>query len=229
VIRGFHHCALICLALTLSGTPVWADQSVSEAEQRLFLDAHLANVAAPVTLNYLYTKSGSLEAPVSADEVHVSLSTAEGGKQAHVDYLTGSRAMSLPDLQGVIANPVILYFLEQDVREMQRLSSGKSAYFRKRVRLALAEGAQMRPVNVRLDGRTVDAVEITVRPYDQDPLQRRFAAYADKTYSFTLSPEVPGMVYEMQTTMYDPKARAAGNEPPPALIQETLPFSGTRK
>jgi len=180
-------------------------------------------------LNYLYTKSGSLEAPVAADEVHVSLSTAEGGKQAHVDYLTGSRAMSLPDLQGVVANPVILYFLEQDVREMQRLSSGKSAYFRKRVRLALAESAQVRPVNVQLNGRTVDAVEITVRPYDQDPLQRRFAAYADKTYSFTLSPEVPGMVYSMRTTMLDPKARAAGTEPPATLIEETLIFSGTGK
>ena len=87
----------------------------------------------------------------------------------------------------------------------------------------------MRPVNVQLDGRTVDAVEITVRPYDQDPLQRRFAAYADKTYSFTLSPEVPGTVYEMRTTMYDPKAKAAGKEPPPPLIQETLTFSGTER
>jgi len=82
---------------------------------------------------------------------------------------------------------------------------------------------------VQLDGRTVDAVEITVRPYDEDPLQRRFAAYADKTYSFTLSPEVPGMVYSMRTTMLDPKARAAGTEPPATLIEETLTFSGTGK
>jgi hypothetical protein len=211
----------------LWGIPGRADESLSEAEQRLFLDAHLANVTTPAALNYRYTKSGSLEAPVAADEVHVNLTAAEGGKQAHVDYLTGVRAMSLPDLQGVTANPVILYFLEQDVREMQRLSSGKSAYFRKRVRLALAESAQVRPVSVQFDGRAIDAVEITIRPYDQDPMQRRFAAYADKTYSFTLSPEVPGMVYEMRTTMFDPKARAAGKEAPPALIEETLTFSGT--
>jgi hypothetical protein len=226
VIRRWSYFALACLALTLSGTSVRADESLSEAEQRLFLDPHLANVTTPVTLNYRYTKSGSLEAPVAADEVHVNLSTAEGGKQAHVDYLTGSRAMALPDLQGVTANPVILYFLEQDVREMQRLSSGKSAYFRKRVRLALAETAQVRPVSVQLDGRAIDAVEITVRPYDQDPMQRRFAAYADKIYSFTLSSEVPGTVYEMRTTMYDTKAKAADTGGS-ALIEETLTFVGT--
>ena len=218
--------AFVCLPLMLQSIPGRADESLSEAEQRLFLDAHLANVTTPATLNYRYTKSGSLEAPVAADEVHVSLSAAEGGKQAHVDYLSGSRAMSLPDLQGITSNPVILYFLEQDVREMQRLSSGKSAYFRKRVRLALAESAQVRPVNVQLDGRAVDAVEITVRPYDKDPMQRRFAPYADKTYSFTLSPEVPGMVYEMRTTMYDTKTKAADTGAS-TLIEETLTFAGT--
>jgi hypothetical protein len=224
---GIWRClGVVWLAMTLVDASAKADQSVSEAEQRLFLDAHLNNVTVPVTLNYRYTKSGSLEAAVAKDEVRVSLTASEGGKQAHVDYLTGPRAISLPDLQAVTANPVILFFLEHDVREMQRLSSGKSAYFRKRVRVALAETAQVRPISIQLDGRSVDAVQISVRPYDQDPLQRRFAAYADKTYVFTLSPDVPGTVYEMRTTMFDPQPRAGGVDAAPALIEETLTFTG---
>jgi hypothetical protein len=90
----------------------------------------------------------------------------------------------------------------------------------------LAETAQVRPISIQLDGRSVDAVQISVRPYDQDPLQRRFAAYADKTYVFTLSPDVPGMVYEMRTTMFDRQPRAGGVDAAPALIEETLTFTG---
>ncbi len=129
-----------------------------------------------------------------------------------MDYLTGSRAMSLPDIQSATANPVILFFLERDVREMQRLGGGQAAYFRKRVRLALAEAAQLRPVNCAIRGKTLSRLwRSRLRPYDQDPLQRRFSAYADKTYAFTLSPEIPGMVYEMRTD--DVRPQGQGGRP----------------
>jgi hypothetical protein len=182
-----------------------------------------ANVAAPVTLNYLYTKSGSLEAPVSADGVHVSLSTAEGGKQAHVDYLTGSRAMTLPDLQGVVANPVILYFLEQDVREMQRLSSGKSAYFRKRVRLALAESAQTAGRATRW--AHIDAVEITVRPYGRI----RCNAALPRMPTRPIRSPLPGTGYGVRNANDDvrPESQGCGKEPPPPI--ERHYFLGDRR
>ena len=221
--------ALAGLALIPLFEATSADQPLSEAEQKLFLDAHLGNVQVPATLHYRYTKSGSLEPVLVQDEVSVALAGSALAKQAHVDYLTGPRALSLPDIQSATANPVILFFLERDVREMQRLGGGQAAYYRKRVRLALAEAAQLRPVMVQFEGRPVEAVEISVRPYDQDPLQGRFSAYADKTYAFTLSPEIPGMVYEMRTTMFDRKAKAAGLDPVPALIEEVLTFSGTQR
>ena len=40
-------------------------------------------------------------------------------------------------------NPVLLYFLERDIREMERLTGGKSGYFRKAIRLALARSASV--------------------------------------------------------------------------------------
>jgi hypothetical protein len=221
--------AIAGLALTLLCAAAKSDESLSEAEQLLFLDSHLRNVTVPATLRYRYAKSGSLEPPIAEDQVRLTLAASGTSTQAHVDYLTGPRTVALPDIQAPTSNPVILFFLERDVREMQRLSSGKSAYFRKRVRLALAEAAQVQPVTVQFEGRAVEAVEISVRPYEADPLQPRFANYADKTYAFTLSAEVPGMVYQMHTTMFNRNAKADDQGSRPVLIEETLTFSGMQR
>ena len=73
-------------------------------------------------------------------------------------------AFVLPDIESANGNPVILSFLERDVREMERRTGGKANYFRKRVRLALAENAQVETITVDLQGRPVEAVRISIRP-----------------------------------------------------------------
>ena len=55
-------------------------------------------------------------------------------------------------------------------------------------------------------------------PYEDDPLKPRFARYANKTYSFTLSDRIPGWVLEMRTVMH-------GNSTTP-LIEDVLSFEG---
>jgi hypothetical protein len=212
----------LALVLLLGASLAAAAQAISEAEQRLFLDAHVANVEGSTTLRYRYSKTGTLEEHYE-DEVRVMLmpASAGSGKDAHVDYLSGTRALRLPDVASAISNPVVLFFLERDVREMQRLTGGQAAYFRKRVRVALADAAQVSPITLELSGRRLDGVEIVVRPYAKDALRARFPRYADKTYRFTLSPQVPGMVFEMQTVITDPADGATA-----ALVAERLVFTG---
>ena len=215
---------LLALTLLLCAPLAAAAQAISEAEQRLFLDAHVGNVDGTATLRYRYSKTGTLEANFE-DEVRVMLkpSSAGSGRDAHVDYLSGARALSLPDVESVSANPVVLFFLERDVREMQRLTGGQAAYFRKRLRVALADAPQVSPVPLELAGRRLDGVQIVVRPYAQDALRARFPRFADKTYRFTLSPQVPGVVFEMQTVIADP---SGGTSAP--LLEERLVFTGAQ-
>jgi hypothetical protein len=213
--------AIVALLLWPSLAP--AEQSLSEAERRLFLDAHLANLEAPATLRYRYAKSGTLEEGFE-DQVRVILkpSDAGAGTHAHVEYLTGARALALPDIDSAVGNPVILSFLERDVREMQRITGGQAGYFRKRVRLALANEAQVTPIRLDLSGHDIAAVRIVVQPYAQDPLRERFARYVRKTYSFTLSTEVPGMLYEMHTLTPDPTGAAP-------LLEERLTYTAAER
>lgn len=206
-------------ALIACGHAADADQSISVAESQLFLSNHLGSLPDSTVLSYAYAKVGSLEAR-REDSVRVTISPASPGtaRQVRVDYLTGAQRLELPPIGAASANPVILFFLERDVREMQRLTGGQAAYFRKRVRMALADAAEVRPVAFEFAGHTVAGEQITVHPYRDDPLRNRFQRLAEKVYTFTLSDRVPGGVYRMET-MVDAPAAGAGTSP---LISETL-------
>jgi hypothetical protein len=202
-----------------------ADDSFSQAEQLLLLDDHLGNVPKTTVIDYAYAKIGTLDQP---SEGTVSLSVSPmpqgAGKHTHVDFLSGTRKFDLPDIDDATANPVILFFLERDVRDMQRRTGGQASYFRKRVRIALSEAAQVQPVQFELNGRSVSGTQITLHPFTDDPLKSRFQQLADKTYVFTLSQEVPGQLYRMQTQARAPQAQE--NAPP--LLEETVTFLGVK-
>ena len=184
---------------------------------------HLANLPDKAAVSYDYAKTGTLE-PAFEDRVKLQVEKTAGGRRTHVDYLSGKEALVLPDIDGANGNPVILSFLERDVREMERRTGGKSNYFRKRVRLALAESAQIEPVTMDVQGRQVEALRISIRPYQNDPMQARFPAFTGKIYTFTISKQVPGMVYEMRTEVRDPHAPAQA----PPLVIERVVYTGTK-
>ncbi len=117
-------------------------------------------------------------------------------------------------------NPLLLYFLERDIREMQRLTGGKPGYFRKAIRLALAHPARVAQTQVSHGGKVLAASEITIAPYLDDPLKDRIGRYVGKTYVFTLCAEVPGGIYSLRTTV--PSAAGGAKEVP--LIEERLRF-----
>jgi hypothetical protein len=188
----------------------------SAAEQALFVTNHLATLKPPSTLHYSFRKSGSLEAGFD-DKATLALTAQPDGKccAAAAEFLSGPRRVALPEIETAQGNPVILYFLERDIREMERLTKGKANYFRKRIRMAVADAATIRDVSLPFDGRNVAAREISIAPYADDPLRARFEQLINKRYVFTLSDAVPGGVISIRTLVNAP---AAGS--PPLLAEE---------
>lgn len=201
-----------------------APTNFSEAERALFMSEHLASVKPPTTLRYAFRKSGSLE-PGFDDKVSLMLSRQADGSccDSKAEFLEGPRRLVLPEVQGAKGNPVILYFLERDVREMSRLTKGQSSYFRKRIRMAVFQGASVRETTVTYGGKAVPAREIRVSPYSDDPLRVRFETLADKQYVFTLSDAVPGGVIAIVSLVKG--AGAAGGDTTP-LLREELRIDG---
>jgi len=200
------------------------DKPFSTAEKRVFLDNQLGNLGKSATLEYTFKRTGTLEAGFD-DSVVIEVRDGgkENGRVVTAAFLTGQRAVSLPEIPNAEGNPVVMYFLERDVRQMERLTSGKQNFYRRRVRLALADTEQVRPVNIRLDGHEIKANEITIQPYLNDPLKDRFAKFEKKTYTFIVSDQVPGGVYQIRTTVPPADAKDA------PLMDEVMTFSKVRK
>jgi hypothetical protein len=192
-------------------------QAISPAETLLFQTDHLQNARAPLTLTYAFRKTGSLEQGFD-DQVQVILT---GGKSpVTIHFLSGPRQHPMADPQGsedkrAEGNPALLGFLERDIAEMKRLTGGSGNYFRKRIRLALAEAAQVRPTRFSWGGKAVDGREVSIEPYRNDPMAQRFERYVPKRYTFVISAQVPGGVYQVGSTLAGP----AGGAP---LMDETL-------
>ena len=208
------------LAVGLAASGAGAQDRVSAAERLLFQTNHLKNVAPPATLSYAFRKTGSAETGFD-DAVELQVRGRGGAKRVSVGYFTAERNIAFPEVSGAEGNPVLLCFLERDIREMERLTGGKSGYFRRAIRMALAGSAKVSPTKLSFSGRQLAASEITVTPYAEDPLKERFGKYATKTYVFTLSAAVPGGVYSMRA--FVPPAPDAANDAPP-LIEERLSF-----
>jgi hypothetical protein len=208
----------VLILVLLSPGVTRAANDFSVAEQALFMDNHLVKLRPPLTLRYGYRKSGTLEAAFD-DNVEVMLTAQSDGMccTASVQFLTGAREMRQPDVEAAQGNPAILYFLERDIHEMERLTQGKANYFRKRIRMAVYQGASIRDLTLQYRGRPVAVREISITPYLDDPNRPRYEKLANKQYLFMLSDSVPGGLYGIRTRINGESADA-----PPLMLEEMI-------
>lgn len=216
--------SIFMLAALCAGTA--AAQPISSAETLLFETDHLARVKAPATLVYSFRKHSNVE-PGFRDEVRLDLARVNGKLSATLHFLSGERKQDIPALEEAHGNPVLLGFLEHDIAEMKRLTGGSTAYFRKRIRMALAQGAEISRQAIVYQGKTLQAQAVRIQPYLNDPMHARFEKYLQKTYIFVLSEQVPGGIYQLLTTLGNGgavRATAAPGaaSPSTAVIDETL-------
>lgn len=200
-------CLLPLLAVLSTGTALAAD-APSGAEQLLFNTPHLQGQHAGSTLNYRYEEQEG-ERTVREDQVRIGLRPAADGTgccKVQGRFLSGANALQLPDIDAATANPVLLFFLEYEVRRLAQLTGGTAAHFRRRIREALVQ-ASVSPAPVPWQGRTVVAKMVQIAPFEDDPFRNRFEAQADTRYRFLLSDEVPGGFLELSALL---PARQAG-------------------
>ncbi|HEX7043499.1 MAG TPA: hypothetical protein VF203_02680 [Burkholderiales bacterium] len=206
---------LAAMLAVLCASASAADQG-SLAETLLFENDHLRGIHEPLSLHYAFETRGSLE-PEYRDTVEVTVETAaDGGKRVSTRYFSGARQRDFPEIEHARGNPVLLYFLDRDIRQMQRLTGAYSRYFQQRIRFALADKAEVRPVLFRYNGAETGGREIRIAPYADDPNNARYRALAGKYYVFVLSDAIPGGVYQVRTVV---PGGADG-----VLMEETLTF-----
>lgn len=217
--------ALLILWLSTIGMAAYAgaegtsqEEPISEANTVLFLSDHLADIRQPTVLRYDFRKSGTLEEGfVDTVDVNVGAPKANGGKDVRLRYFTGNRARQFPSVPDAKGNPILLLFLQRDVSEMQRLTEGNWRYFQRVIKQALADAAQVKPVEFEFRGQPVQGTEIRITPYLNDT-HAELDQFKAKYYVFTLSEAIPGHIYQLRAVTPD---KPGGKS---VLMEETLTF-----
>lgn len=192
----------------------------SEAETKLWLSDHLANIKEPLSLYYEFVKSGTFEEGFS-DSVYLKILelNEDGSKNAMLDFFTAERKQAvLPEnVTNIVGNPVIGIFMQGDVYEMNRLTEGHWRYFHKQIKVSLRKDAVVEPTVFSYNGKEYQGEKVHFSPFTNDPHRRDFEKFADKYYEFIFSDDIPGSLYQIKTIIYDKSKEGAD-----PLIQETL-------
>lgn len=221
-LRGRVRSVLAIALLAVSMLPLGAGaQGVSEAERLLFETNHMKGLSAPVSLHYSYRQEAPGEAGFE-DEVQVDIGRVNPDRSvaASIRFLSGDRNVPIPPIEEAHGNPALLGFLERDIAEMKRRTGGSTAYFRKRIRMALAHAQAPQPVSFSYAGKERRGREVRIQPYLDDPLRDRFPDFERKRYVFVLSDDVPGTLYRIESD-----SSGTGKEG----IRETLTLAGDKR
>lgn len=190
---------------------------LSPAQIALFETPHLAALPTPLRLDYAFRREEEGKEPVE-DRIRLELRAArqEGRRDVHPEFFSGPRAIAYPPALGFRGNPLLLFALDRDTRELSGATGGSALWFRNRIRHALAEGAAMRDTEIALeDGRRAPAVEIAIAPFAGEPRARR---YQGRRYVFVLSEAVPGAIHAIRTEL--PAGEGGG------AVRESIVFAG---
>jgi hypothetical protein len=185
-------------AASAESSKVSATDELNAVEALLFETDHLASIAHPAKLEYRFSWNG---ATPFDDRIVLTLKGEGPLHDVESDYLSGVQHVAYPPVEQSRGNPLLLFFLEHDLREMQRETKGTTGYFRRLIRLALAQAdLKIQPTTVAVGGRQVAARRVVIEPYRSDPnAASRYPRLAGKTYEFILADEVPGQIVTLAT------------------------------
>lgn len=172
---------------------------LNQAQQLVFMEDHLRNVPRNRVINYDFESHiKGMEDVADTVQMTVTEVREDNTRNLSFEFLTGSRRIDFHDAEGYRGNPIIIQFLERDIRDMSQATGGSTDYFRNRIRKSFTD-PQVRTIRISLDGKDMDAVEVMVTPFVKDPNIAKFQRYAQKRYEFVFAVGVPGGLYRIHT------------------------------
>ena len=221
----FLACAMLMASVGVSAADAPAASTpgvdIKPAERLLFMQSHMDGVEPQTELDYAVDYSGP---PSKVNDTLRVLVVSPGNNKndARVTDRTGN--VNVPG--GLPCNPVIIYFLEHDIAEMEQLTGGQRRYFQQRVRMALAAGPEIKTVSSESLGlgKHAKVQQIVIQPFLNDPNSERFAKYTGKRYTFVMADDVPGRLLMIRT-----EVPGEGNDFAHPLQKETIAYQGTLK
>lgn len=196
--------ATLMLFATLLPATILAERQQAElnkAQELVFMGEHLHHTHQGQTLVYAFT-SRTDGKPDKTDEVKMTVTKVvdEARRDLSFDFLNGDDRLNFPDAHGYRGNPVVVQFLERDIRDMAQRTGTPIAHLRNRIRKSFRE-PRVAQTRITVGDSQVEATEIIVVPFTQDPVIAKLDGFASKEYLFTYSEQVPGDLIRVRTRM----------------------------
>ena len=196
-------------------------KEMSGANIALFIDEHLKTITEPSRIYYRFQKESTREDNFVGNVV-LNIVKVEDDNTKHITfrYLKGRNKVRFPPQIGAKGNPVFMLFFERDSRDMQRLTGGNALFFRSRIRHTIA-ATEIKEVEIIYNNQKLPAKEISFQPFTKTELKNRVSRYKTKKFVITMSDNIPGYIYKIETFIKD-------LEDPDDMVKEILQFQGIR-
>jgi hypothetical protein len=151
---------------------------------------------------------GAETSVVAMADGRIRLEVKPGGEMLLVREADGA-AKPLGTFGMGVANPLLLYFLENTVRVMAESTGGSPYYIRNRIREAL--------VAADLGAAEGAVRQATLTPFDADPNRDRMGGFADLVIRLRFDPAEPARILELSA---DTQAGSGGYHDRMTLVAE---------
>ena len=196
-------------------------KEMSSANIALFIDEHLKKINEPSRIYYKFIKESTREDNFKGNVV-LNIVKIDDDKTKHITfrYLKGRNKVRFPPQVGAKGNPVFMLFFERDARDMQRLTGGNALFFRSRIRHSIA-ATDVEDIEFNFNGEKYSGKQVSFQPFLETELKNRVSRYKTKKFIVTMSENIPGFIYKIETYIED-------LENPDDKVKETLSFQGIR-
>lgn len=175
----------LVLALCLSGAASAGPLSDPIMAEGVFADAGAGEV-----LQYSLSSNGPGDAAPALSALRLLVMDDNGTKFLLLDQEAGGTRSEIARFPAASANPLLLYFLENIVRDMSQATGGNPFYIRNRIRAALI-AAEAAP---GADGR----ITVTLEPFAADPNRDRLGPFAGLRLQVSFDPAEPGRLLSLK-------------------------------
>ncbi|SNB76984.1 hypothetical protein SAMN07250955_1167 [Arboricoccus pini] len=217
---------MLMAALSLGGVPALAEEAgappattaapdeppppdPASVTTHLFARNLMSSVQKPAHFVYDVARLSKGEAPVKG---HILMDVREigqdGVKSVYFKTDGGFGPFDFGPVQASSQNPVVIVYLQDDVVRLQRLTGGSQQYFRNRIRAAFNGPARIEPVEVSYKDRKFTGERMTILPFAGDEHLKEHPEIKEKSYSFTVVPDLPGGIYSIAAQVPNPSGGA---------------------
>lgn len=204
----------LVLAAALISAPALqaAAADALKAQQIIYESEHMKNTNQGEELVYDFARTVSDETLTGQpfkDKITLKVAEVKDGKRTlDLQIYTGERARDLQKMTDMTINPMFIVTMQQAVGSFRAMGGGDLSYLKNRFTKNMAEKSAVEQVKIDYKGQTVDAYRINVLPFKDDPNVSRMKGYEASTFTFIISPAVPGELVEAVSVI---KSSAAGS------------------